>query len=679
MPNICQGTTPTTTFTPVGLSKKPLHFINGMRRSGAEAFLERYKDFAFEPHPKQIEFAEDMFRLICSDIDTSKVTVIPGRPGISKTTIIQSLASYFCFHDNFCYRGSSAIGLIIVTDRLKRLAEYQKPPEDIQSVWGTIDGRQLAALEKYSTYLTSSGDKSATELLIASQYKPIVLLTTQRYFTMNDEQRALLFNYRDRKKESHRREIVIFDEKPYFYETKIFDVSNFNNCATALQNGIPENAKNSADKDWILSEYNHGFRPRMESILREKEKVAENVDRFFWHSEYSKNVTSNDDRFFKLVEKHKTTILAKYQHATTDLRAFKAIMEDGAFFTTTKKGQNQDYKTYFELLIDHRDKFFLGKEKAKFFVFDATANVDPDYDVDYINMINCDKYNVPLPMTINFADVSTSKNKLLCNTVASKQIALIRKTLASSCFKPELGNELVLTYQKLTNQFSANNRHVGHFGGVRGSNAFRDDQQMAHVGNNRFDGFLYFCKLMAVNPKIMEVLKSKSEDGSRKFIKEATKMFHGLFESDELNSIMFRSILSDFEQNIFRTAIRNYNNHEQVEVHVLWDYTMFGQLNELIEARYTPYDVKFRYNGVPSVIGKENTKERKSASGKPTTAQAILYWYEEQPRGQEFKLSTMLAELNISNDEFKNAKRNKTVMEMFSNNSDGKKGYYIIK
>lgn len=210
-----------------------------------EGFIERYKDFFENPAPQQLQFARDMFHLIATNTDTSKLTVIPARCGIGKSLFIRALISYFCTFDTYDYR---------------------------------------------------------------------------------------------------------------------------------------------EDKDWLIQEY-HAFRDKMTSLLREKEKTSSNVDRFYWRDHYTSNITSNDERFFELLEKYKKPICKQYVNAITDFNIFKSIMIDGAFFTTTKNARLQDYETYFQIFKDNKNKFYLGENKVKCFVFDATADVDPDYHLDYVNKL----------------------------------------------------------------------------------------------------------------------------------------------------------------------------------------------------------------------------------------------------------------------------------------------------
>lgn len=658
--------------------------MNDFYNTSEEGFIERYKDYMESPHNLQLEFATDMFRLIATDTDTSKLTVIPGRCGISKSVFTTALLSYFCTYDHFKYRGKEAIGAVVVTDKLDRLKNFQNDPKHVQSVWG--EEKDPIGIMKYSTYISSTdNDKTAMELLIESQYKPIVLLTTQRYFSMSDEQRAMLFEYQyvDHKKSyKMNREILIFDEKPYFSTAIPLKIKNFNDCSTALQDGIPANNKSRDDKDWVLQEYRK-FRDKMENLLREKERDSDSTEQFYWMDKNTKNLTSNDERFFEILDEYKTSICKEYPSAMTDFRSFKKLMTEGAFFTTIKKTQHQDYKTYFQLFQDNKDKFYLGQNKVKCFVFDATADIDFDYRLDYVKMINCTKYNVPLKMTINFVDVPASKSTIVNGGNSKDQIKIINETIKDICIHKGFGDTLVITYGNIEKHFKNGDTITGHFGGTTGSNAFIKCSKLAHVGNNRFDHFAYFLKLIAKRPQILESLKTMGEAKSREFLSDAIKLSKtvpkGIFDSSPLNDIMFSTIMADFEQNIFRTAIRNYDNDKDIVVFTFWNCSTFEPLNHMIEERYTPYGVKFEYMGIPTAVTKMKTELRKAKDGGKTIPQKILDWYRKQPKEKVFKLSVMLSELAITNKQFQKAKdKNTSIKNTFEKSITERQGYYKV-
>lgn len=637
----------------------------------ADGFLERYHDFMERPAPEQVEFTKDMFHLIAEDTDTEKITVIPARCGIGKSITVAALISYFCLDDAYLYREQNSVGLIVVTDNLERLSDYQNDPAHPKSIWS--DGIKKSKIERFSTFISSDDSKTAMEQLVQSQYKPIVLLTTQRYFSMSDEQRDMLFEYYYDNmviRQKLKREIVIFDEKPYFYETKQITSRCINDCLTALQEGIPECLENRTDKDWLLQE-GRASRNRIERLLREKEKT-EDGDRFFWKDVYSTNLTSNDEQFFELLNKHKATITKAFPNAITDFRSLKKLMTEGAFFTTQRKSAGQEYKTYFELIQDNRDKFYLGQNKAKFFVLDATSDIDPDYKVDYVNMIDCTKYNIPLNLKIYFMDVSTSKSKLVNRMDSLKHIEAIAEALNAQLHDAQ-SDRLLVTYKSIAGSFQSCSDDAGYFGKFRGTNKFIRYSNLAHVGNNRFADFTYFVKFLVQHPQVLKYLQTLDETKSRNFIRGATKLSKGKFDSGALHEIMCNSILVDFEQNIFRTSIRSFQNGNKVHIYVFWNCEMFERLNELIQQRYEQYGVEFEFMGVPPSIDRLNTECRKPKNNKATKPQKAIRYLESVHR---FTAKELKTHLGFSSQDFRDVKRNPTVRNLLSRFAPVGKGVY---
>lgn len=149
-----------------------------------------------------------------------------------------------------------------------------------------------------------------------------------------------------------------------------------------------------------------------------------------------------------------------------------------------------------------------------------------------------------------------------------------------------------------------------------------------------------------------------------------------------ITQIMLRSILADFEQNIFRLAIRNYENTDKVQIWTFYntDDALYNELALLIEDRYKLYGANFEYEDTPFELKVERIKERKPPGDKKmTNAQKIINWCELQKSGKIFKLNELLHETGLNNSSFKDTKKsNKTVKLLFEQMETEKRGYYKI-
>lgn len=200
-----------------------------LRYSDFETYLPSYK---FDE--KQIQFFKDAFKIITTNKDTSKVTCFSSRCGIGKSTFIHTFM-HCCVGDDLWNGRHEPQGLVVITDSIKRLEELSNNIKDrleAEKEWGEIF-REWGIEDHYKEFESSvivlKADEPFKEQLIKQHYRPIVLLSTQRYFMLTESVRKQLFTF-SYKGTSLKRDIVIFDECPQFTETVTIDSDN---CQTA--------------------------------------------------------------------------------------------------------------------------------------------------------------------------------------------------------------------------------------------------------------------------------------------------------------------------------------------------------------------------------------------------------------------------------------------------------------
>lgn len=633
---------------------------------------------------KQMQFFKDAFEIIVNNRDTSKVTCFANRCGIGKSTFIHTLM-HCCFGDCRYEGRREPQGLVVITDSMKRLEDLSNSKADMiaaEKYWGEVFkdfGFDYHYKDFEKNIIVLRSDESFKEQLIKQHYRPIVLLSTQRYFMLSESTREQLFTFSYNGK-TLKRDIVIFDEVPQFSETVTIDIDNLTRIEAALYKGLSDEV---TDKEFVIKEYKN-FKDRLLDQMDEKENLVKDSNvTVYWKDERYRTITPNDTLFFKVIYENIESLTKQYNQFTKDIKCLQRIAEEGAIFHCTKKKSGENYERAFLQLVDNREYFALGKD-TKFFVFDATADIDPRYDLDYVEIISGEEYNKPLNMQITNVKVSTSKNAICKgNKKATVTIDAIINYLKAK-HKNGIGKHkeiLIVVYSGLIRKFQKHFNYTGYFGNLKGFNDFKELYRMAHVGMNRFPNLVYFFIYCGCHMEVYEKVKQMPEEESLTFFDALTKNHHKDYEQ-VITETMLRCMLADFEQNIFRLAIRNYSNTEPVHIWTFYNVedALYKELSKMIEKRYGPYGVTFEYEDTPEELKIEKIKSRKPPEGKnKTNAQKIIEWREQLSSGTEYKIQTLLKETGLNDKQFQKAKSSNTVLaHLLESDKTSKKGYYKV-
>lgn len=643
-----------------------------------ETYLPQY-DF----DEKQIQFFKDTFEIITHNKNTSKVTCFSTRCGIGKSTFIHTFMH--CCIGDYCYGvRHEPQGLVVITDSIKRLEELSNSNKDrieAEKYWGEIF-EEWGIEDHYKEFernvIVLKSDEPFKEQLIKQHYRPIVLLSTQRYFMLTDSVRDQLFSFTYNGKPM-KRDIVIFDECPQFSETITINSYKLSRIESALYDGLSDEVQ---DKEFVVREFK-AFKDRLLDQMDEKEKLLKDSNVIiYWKDERYSSITPNDDLLFKVLSENMESLTKQYNCILKDMYCLKEIAKHGAIFNSVKKKYG-NYERSFIMVMDNRDYFYLGQDK-KFFVFDATADIDPHYDLDYVEIINGEKYNKPLDMSITNVRIPTSKNVLCKGSKNSKLTTNVIVNYLKKQLKHGIGKQrdiLVIVYSDLLQRFQKEFDYVGYFGNLKGFNDFKNLYRMAHIGMNRFPNMAYFFIYCGCHMEVYEKLKKLSEEESLKFFDSLSKNHNKEYENI-ITQTMLRCMLADFEQNIFRLAIRNYKNTDHVHIWTFYNTedSLYNELSQMIEERYLQYGVEFEYEDTPEEFKIEKVKSRKPPEGKKmTNAQKIISWCEHKEKGTIFKVSELLSDTGLSNNSFKETRKSNTIIKnMFDEMKTDKQGYYKI-
>ena len=204
---------------------------------------------------------------------------------------------------------------------------------------------------------------------------------------------------------------------------------------------------------------------------------------------------------------------------------------------------------------------------------------------------------------------------------------------------------------------------------------------MAHVGMNRFPNMAYYFIYCGCHMEEYHMLSEMGEDESLDFFTLLSKNHNKEYEYI-INKIMLKCMLADFEQNIFRLAIRNYESTDNVHIWTFYntDDYLYSELSAMIEDRYKPYGALFEYEDTPEELKIEKVKDRKPPNGKKmTNAQKIIKWREQLTKGTEYKIQTLLKETGLTDKQLQKAKSNNEVLaKILESDKTDRKGYYKV-
>ena len=584
--------------------------------------------------------------------DMSTVDVFPLTCGLGKSSYIRRAIAQAIDNGD---------GLIVVTDRIEGLQDYTHTDREDEKELNDylLEHKEQIALLYNETimdeipYLYGGNGKKA---------KPIILMTMQRYFSLSVEEiTKLTSTYKQRK-------TIIFDEKPRFTEWRKIGIDELNKIDTAI-NSIDDTAT-ANDKLWLLEQWQIVTK-RIRSMFSEYERKNTKEEKTFWQDGIG-CMSNDDERFFALIERYKKKFGFHQASICKKMLAVKQMFCEGATFTSNKKltskAKDREYSNFFTVLLDNSDKFLdVG---AKTFVFDGTADISPDYDLYYINMIDCQQYKRKIPnATFRLFDFPTGKTRLT-NRNHRHDVDAIMNFIGKHCIEP-----IIFTYLYLENKFKKAFPIVNHFGNIKGSNAYRKKTEIVQVGVNRFTDLAY--------KELTYFNRLTTREPNKKIVK--------MIGQNAVDQTMNRAILEDIEQNFFRSAIRDINCTSPVTYtiflpiyavdkkgHYIKDENgckVYSDLVTMIKTRYEEYGAKVEIYDTPIELKLDKIINRKSNN--QTYPQKIIDWLCTHD-DCEFDIKDMLNDIGLEDKQFENVKnKNNTIMQLFKQMRIGKGRYKV--
>lgn len=585
--------------------------------------------------------------------DYNSIDVFPLMCGMGKSRYITQLIS-----DRLTGRDNS--GLIIVTDSVDRLNNYVAG--DMLTEYISRNRERLAIL--------NSGN--IREQLQTLHSKPIVLMTTQRYFALTVDAIQQLTSY-----DYGMRDKIIFDEKPYLFETRRVDIAALNRIDTAIKSAL-DDTTNQAAKAEMITEW-ESISGYLQSALQanERENTDYKRERYFLANREITPALKYVEPFYDLVNKDSNIrkINSYNPTVTKDLESVHRIFTEAAIVSQKIKGKSKDnkYDNYYMVVIDNLPKLIgIG---AKVYVLDGTADISPEYQIGYCNLVNCSQFRRDLSnLTIKIVDTNTSKTKLTKRESGKHVDAIIDSVKAM----PE-PYQVAFTYKDISKRFESEFPQVNYFGNIKGRNDYRETKNIVQVGLNRFPDLVYLLYANAIS----QAKDRYQFDTNNKYC-ISYDYWHTancrVLDGETINRIMCNSILADIEQNLLRSKIRNTDNQDKVTYTIYYNSLAddYYYLTNRIIKRYEKLGAMVELVATPKEIC--SYLINKYQPDKDTRAQKIIDWLYSQPQGATFRTSEMLGAVNLTQKQFDKLKKtNSNIKKIFDSMRTEKKGYYHIR
>lgn len=663
------------------LSLKPEQIvdINEDIKEFAAETRNKFKGLFDERHNKitdgQVNFSYDATMSIMGQVkNPDKITIIPAKAGFGKSSYIYSFLSNLCKHINSgALSKFSKQGVIIVTDKIEALRQlekdiykdngcyhkngkYETKYTYILEAWNKNSFRdgicKNEAIEKYEYGMCSPMecpyyDRCKMNYQKQQQvYSPILLMTNARlkqYGDRLDEYRAWI----DENKKEQIRDIVIIDEKPAIIDNYKIDTQLF----STLKKTVEETKVNGTDvietKEFLLKELHE-----MENeVLKLRNEVSQYRNCICCGTKERVFTEEFNERWKNIIGFRNTDLLNAVEKMFT-MGALWCNADVPYFKTLGIKNFNYDgFKTY---------------------IFDATAELDPDYEDDRFQFLNIEDYKNYENITFH---VFRAKEMNMSKTALDLRKNPWKNTAVANWINDKFTDKTyVVTYKANVKIISQQLKKLGtlifidrdeekpvipHFGDTKGSNEFKDAKNMVQIGWNKAPSDEYLAQCLSRNA-VFEKLFEKQEDKAARTAK-ILENENGYFKGyDEANIYMWRKMAVEFEQEVFRTCVRDFSADNAVDIYI---FKPDAKVIELIRQRFKKCHI-IRDNSIPEEFQQEKILGRQTADGNDNKIQSFVKWLKNEWDGNKISIKDIKNKFEISDKYWEKLTSNQVIKDI---------------
>lgn len=665
------------------LTLKPEHIvvINEDVEAFAQETQDKFKELFDERNSKltdgQVKFSYDAsLSIIGEEKNPDKITVIPAKAGFGKSSYIYSFMRTLCNHIN---KGDlskfSTKGAIIVTDKIEVLREFEN---DIFEDTGHYNEKNKT---KY-TYMLESWNKNSFRDGICKNeavtyyeygmcsskgcpffqnckmkyqkyqqvYSPILLMTNSRFKQYGDK----IEEYKkwiDKDGKDQVRDIIIIDEKPAIINDFRIDTQLFSDLKKTVEeiNANEEESRNIKERLFAeLHKVETDFVNLRQSVSAYRNCI---------YSGSKKTVFNEDFR------KHWKDLIG-FKHLDA-LDAIEKMFVQGALWCNANP---PFFKT-----LGVKDFYYPG---FKTYIFDATSELDPDYDNERFQFLDIEDYknykNVTFHIfnnkAMNMSKTAMSvkehywKNKAVAEWILNN---FKEKTYVVS-YKDNV--DIISKFLKLKpngeKQFIILDKGeekplIPHFGDTKGSNEFKDAKYMVQIGWNRAPSDEYLAQCLSRKTDFNKVFEKREnhEERTARLLENDSGIFRVY---DEANIYMWRKMAVEFEQEVFRTSIRDFSADNAVDIYI---FKPSKKVINLISQRFKKCKI-IENNDVPIEFKQEKVLGRKNSDGNDNKIQTFIKWLKDEWDGSEISVKEIKSKFEFSESYWEKVRSQNIVKEI---------------
>lgn len=617
----------------------------------------------------QINFSYDATRVIIGNHkNKNKITVIPAKAGFGKSSYIYSLLTTLC--NDIKEDGDFANqGIIVVTDKIETLRnlendilrevgyyckdkKYSTKYTYILESWNKNSFKdgicKNVGIDKYEFGMCSEQEcsffKKCKMSYQANQqhYSPILLMTNARLKQYQDNIKRYE-NWQDKNGVIRKRSIIIIDEKPELIDSQRVDFQLFSELK----------------KNIVESKNNHNKKVK-ESLIKEIHDIEGKLnDLSSSLSKYRNCIYAGDGKDIISEKFMKSWLEVVGYNGLESLKAINKMFKECCLYCGTRV-------PYFKTL----GKIKLNFDGFKTYIFDATSELDPDYDEGDFQFLDIKDYkdykNIKFHVYTE-KEMNMSKSALDYRKNPWKNIA-VAKWINNNFFD----KTYVVTYKSNVKFLSKNLSGLGekifvdsgenelvipHFGDTKGSNDFKDARYMIQIGWNRLPSDEYLSQYLSTSRDFEKWMKNKEN------ITEITSKIYnsknGKFDDDDINIYTWRKMAVDFEQEVFRTSIRDFTADNPVDIYV---FKPDKKMMSLVKQRFSKSTL-VSYNNIPEEFQQEKILNRNKENGSENKIQTFIRWVLEWG-GNKTSIQEIKTMLDISDENWSKINSNKVVKEI---------------